>query len=115
MAGGQDREPYTAGPLGAAYRRCLEEGFAQGPSGYARDLVSVLRPWPFPPQEITAPVTLWYGGRDTSTVHSPDLGSTLEARLPRGRRHVLRSEGSSLLWTRSTDILTELAVPAPTE
>jgi pimeloyl-ACP methyl ester carboxylesterase len=107
MSSGQDRELYT-GALGRAYRTALEEGFSQGAAGYARDLRLVLGPWPTPPEQVPVPVDLWYGGQDTSPVHSPDLGRSLAARFSRGRRHLLPDEGSSLLWTRGADILAAL-------
>jgi hypothetical protein len=91
----------------------LDEGFAQGAGGYARDLRNVLGRWPIPPEEISIPIELCYGARDTSTFHSPDLGRTLTARLPFGRLQVMPDEGSSLLWTRSADILTALASTPP--
>jgi pimeloyl-ACP methyl ester carboxylesterase len=103
-----DAARYTAADFAPAYRAALAEGFAQGPAGYARDLVLALAPWPTPPERITVPVDLWYGGLDASTVHSPDHGRTLAGRLPRGRLHLLPDEGGSLLWTRSRDILVEL-------
>jgi pimeloyl-ACP methyl ester carboxylesterase len=109
MSGERDRAFYTDSALGPAYQRALEEGFAQGSAGYARDLAIVLGRWPVPVEEIAVPVDLWYGGQDTSTVHSPDLGRTLAARLPRGRLHLLPDEGGSLLWTRAPEILAALA------
>ena len=108
MSSGEDRELYT-GVLGPAYRTALEEGFSQGAGGYARDLRLALGPWPTAPEQIPVPVDLWYGGQDTSPVHSPDHGRSLAARFPRSRRHLLPGEGSSLLWTRGTDILATLA------
>jgi pimeloyl-ACP methyl ester carboxylesterase len=112
MSAERDRRLYTGSSLGPAYRAALEEGFVQGPAGYARDLRLVLGPWPTPVEKIVTPVHLWYGARDTSTVHSPDSGRTLAGRLPCSRLHVLPDEGSSLLWTQGAHILTELARPA---
>ena len=103
----QDRELYT-GALGRAYRTTLQEGFSQGAAGYARDLRLVLGPWPTAPEQIPVPVDLWYGGQDTSPVHSPDLGRSLAARFTHGRRYLLPDEGSSLLWTQGADVLATL-------
>lgn len=103
-----DAARYTAADFAPAYRAALAEGFAQGPAGYARDLVLALQPWPWPPERIEVPVDLWYGGHDASAVHSPDHGATLAGRFPRGHRHLLPDEGGSLLWTRSRDILAAL-------
>ncbi len=59
-------------------------------------------------EDITIPVDLWYGGLDTSTVHSPDFGATLASRLPNASHTVDPEEGGSILATRSGDILAKL-------
>lgn len=96
------REPGFA----AAYRRALEEGFAQGAAGYARDTVLAMGRWPIPLAEITGPVDLWYGEQDTS--HSPDNGAFLATRIPGAHRHVVPGTGGALLWTHAEPILTRL-------
>jgi pimeloyl-ACP methyl ester carboxylesterase len=108
MSSPADRAYYTGGAFGAAYREALDEGFAQGAGGYARDLVTAIGDWYVAPEQVGVPVDLWYGGGDTSPVHSPDQGRGLAARFPRGRLHLLPDEGGSLLWTRSADILVGL-------
>lgn len=112
MSGDSDRAFY-GGPLAEAYRRSLEEGFAAGAAGYARELAVTYRPWPFRLEELRVPVQLWYGLLDTSPVHSPDFGATLERRIPDARRFAVDDAGSSLLWTRARDILATLADSAP--
>jgi pimeloyl-ACP methyl ester carboxylesterase len=104
-----DRARYEGTDLGAAVRAALADGFAQGVEGYARDLVTALGPWPVRPEDLAVPVHLWYGAHDTSTVHSPDLGTALAARIPSARHTVLDDEGGALLWTRSRDVLAALA------
>lgn len=104
----RDRALYESEPFGTAYRQALQEGFAQGAQGYARDLVNTLSPWPIKLEDITTPVDLWYGGLDASTVHSPDFGATMASRLPNASHIVDLQEGGSILWTRSRDILTKL-------
>ncbi|MFJ6655946.1 alpha/beta fold hydrolase [Streptomyces sp. NPDC091377] len=96
------REPGFA----AAYRRALEEGFAQGAAGYARDTVLATGRWPFALRAIGVPVRIWYGERDES--HSPDHGATLAARMPGARRRVVEGAGGALLWTHTEEILAGL-------
>ena len=108
MSSDVDLAVYTAPDFAAVYRRALDEGFAQGAAGYARDLVLAFGRWPFDPAGIKVPVDLWYGGQDTSTVHSPDLGATLALRIPTARRHLLPDAGGSLLWTHADEILESL-------
>jgi pimeloyl-ACP methyl ester carboxylesterase len=103
-----DRARYEGTDLGPAVRAALDDGFAQGAAGYARDLVTALGPWPERPEELRVPVHLWYGAQDTSTVHSPDLGRSLAARIPGARLTVLDDEGGALLWTRTRDVLEPL-------
>ncbi|OJH34637.1 alpha/beta fold hydrolase [Cystobacter ferrugineus] len=108
MSGERDRALYQSEPFGTAYQRCLREGFSQGARGYARDLVNALGPWLVEPERISVKVDLWYGGQDTSTVHSPDFGVSLAARLPNATLTVDSHEGGSILWTRARDILARL-------
>ncbi len=108
MSSERDRTVYGAEPFAAAYERALREGFTRGAAPYARDLVNALAPWPFTLEDIDVPVDLWYGGQDTSPVHSPDFGATLAERLPRATRVLDAAEGSSILWTRAGDILARL-------
>lgn len=103
-----DRELYTEPAFERAYRRALAEGFAQGPAGYARDTALAMAPWPFALEDLDVPVDLWYGRHDASAVHSPDLGATLERRIPGARRRVLPDAGGGILWTHGAEILAEL-------
>ena len=110
----RDRAVYQDAAFDAAFRRSLQEGFHQGAAGYTRDLINAMSPWPFAVEEITAPVHLWYGLKDTSTTHSPDFGATLAKRLPNDTLIQDPQSGGSILWTRARDILTALtnqAVP----
>lgn len=96
------REPGFA----AAYRRALDEGFAQGSAGYARDTVLAMGRWPLALDGITVPVHLWYGEPDTS--HSPDNGALLATRIPGAQRHIVPGIGGALLWTHAEPILVSL-------
>jgi pimeloyl-ACP methyl ester carboxylesterase len=108
MSGDCDRQLYETESFSAAYRQALQEGFSQSAAGYARDLVNALSEWPVKLEEITVPVDVWYGGLDTSPVHSPDFGATLASRLPNASLTVDPEAGGSILWTRSRDILSKL-------
>jgi pimeloyl-ACP methyl ester carboxylesterase len=104
-AGFESLALYTTPGFESAYRRALREGFAQGGQGYARDLALAMGRWPFDVARIQVPVELWYGGKDTSIVHSPDHGALLSRRIPTARLHLLPEAGGSLLWTHAEDIL----------
>lgn len=106
----RDAALYRSKGFGPAYERALEEGFAQGAEGYARDLVNALGPWTVQPEDVELPVDLWYGVRDTSRTHSPDHGATLASRLRNGSRVLDPEAGGSILWTRSREILAKAEV-----
>ncbi|OZM75264.1 alpha/beta hydrolase [Amycolatopsis antarctica] len=108
FSGIPDRDFHGESGFAAAYRACLTEGFRGGAGGYARDLVTASTPWTVCPEDVTAPVDLWYGLLDTSPVHSPDFGATLALRLPDARLHTIEDEGSSILWNRAPEILETL-------
>ncbi|GAA0239009.1 alpha/beta hydrolase [Cryptosporangium japonicum] len=108
MSSDADRAIYTEPSFAAAYRRALTEAFVQGTDGYVTDTLLSMTRWPFDPAEIRVPVTLWYGARDTSPVHSPDFGASLARRIPGAARHLLPDEGGALLWTRGCDIVSGL-------
>lgn len=98
-----DLAVYRDATFERVYRRCMREAFAQGPAGYARDTTLAMGRWPFDLTTIDVPVDLWYGEQDTS--HSPDLGSSLAARIPEARRHILPGIGGAVLWTHAETIL----------
>lgn len=108
LSGDDDRAVYTEPTFARAFRRALSEAFTQGPAGYARDTVLAMSPWPFDVAAIAAPVELWYGAKDTSAVHSPDLGESLARRIPTAQRHVLADAGGALLWTHAAAVLRSL-------
>ncbi|MGW1894939.1 alpha/beta fold hydrolase [Streptomyces sp. NPDC002004] len=103
-----DRAVYTAPFFQHAFRRAMDEGFSQGPAGYARDTVLAMGRWPFDPANIAVPVDLWYGEQDTSLAHSPDLGESLTRMIPTATRHLLPTAAGSLLWTHAGAVLRTL-------
>ncbi|TMR28626.1 alpha/beta hydrolase [Nonomuraea zeae] len=101
-----DRSIYRQPDFTRAYRRAMDEAFAQGPSGYARDTVLAMGRWPYALEEVSVPVDLWYGEMDTG--HSPDQGATLARRIPGARRHLVPGAGGAVLWTHAEPILRAL-------
>jgi pimeloyl-ACP methyl ester carboxylesterase len=100
-----DRAVYLEPTYAAAFASALDEGFVQGPDGYARDTLLVMQRWPFDPAEIRPPVHLWYGSVDASPFHSLDLGASLASRIPGATRTVVDGAGGSILWTHGSAIL----------
>lgn len=91
----------------AMLRAALTDGFAQGPSGYARDTVLATTPWPAHLLTPGTGVRLLFGSDDS--VHSPDLGATLQSRIPGARRTVVSDVGGALLWARPDLVLNRLS------
>lgn len=86
----------------------MDEGFSQGPAGYARDTALTMGRWPFDPSQISVPVEVWYGQQDTSPTHSPDLGSGLARLIPTAHRHIVQDAAGAVLWTHTQAILCSL-------
>ena len=103
-----DRAVYLEPAFAAAFASALDEGFVQGPDGYARDTLLAMQRWPFDPAEIRPAVHLWYGRLDASPFHSLDLGASLARRIPGAARTVVEGAGGSLLWTHGSEILEAL-------
>jgi pimeloyl-ACP methyl ester carboxylesterase len=103
-----DLAVYLAPAFEAACSSALDEGFAQGPDGYARDTLLVMQRWPFDPAEIRVPVQLWYGSVDASPFHSLDLGASLAGRIPGAARTIVEGAGGAVLWTHGTEIVEAL-------
>lgn len=104
-----DLAVYRDPAFDAAWRRALEEGFAQGPGGYARDTALAMGRWSahgLDPSRIAVPVDLWYGEEDTG--HSPDRGAGLAARIPGAVRRTVPGAGGAVLWTHAGEILRTL-------
>ena len=108
MSGEQDRLIYASEDFAPAYRAALNAGFQQGAAGYARDTILAMAPWPFKLEDITCPVYLWYGLKDTSPVHSPDFGVSLSKRIKNAQLHHFEDDGSAILWTKADEILSKL-------
>ena len=108
----RDLAVYRQPVFAAAYRRALDEAFAQGAAGYARDTALAMGRWGIGLSDIAVPVDLWYGQEDTG--HSPDHGAGLTSRIPGAVRHLVPEAGGSVLWTHAEQVLRTLLAHAPT-
>jgi pimeloyl-ACP methyl ester carboxylesterase len=103
-----DLAVYLDPAFAAVFASAVDEGFAQGPDGYARDTLLAMQRWPFDPAKIRQLVHLWYGSSDASPFHSLDFGASLARRIPGATRTVVDGGGGSILWTHGTEILEAL-------
>ncbi|MEU2129180.1 alpha/beta hydrolase [Streptomyces sp. NPDC018352] len=101
-----DLDVYRQPAFAAAYRRALDEAFTQGAAGYARDTVLAMGRWGIGLSDISVPVDLWYGEKDTG--HSPDQGVRLASRIPGAVRHLVPEAGGAVLWTHAGQVLSTL-------
>ncbi|MEE6164193.1 MULTISPECIES: alpha/beta fold hydrolase [unclassified Mycolicibacterium] len=101
-----DAVVYDQARFRAMLRAALDDGFAQGPAGYALDTVLATSPWPSHLLSPAVDVHVLFGADDT--VHSPDLGATLAARIPGATRSVFAGFGGALLWARPDVVMGRL-------
>jgi pimeloyl-ACP methyl ester carboxylesterase len=85
------------------FRTALQDAFAGGAAGYARDTVLAMTAWPAELFDPAVDVRILFGGDDA--VHSPDLGAQLTNRIRGARREVVAGAGGALLWARPELVL----------
>lgn len=107
----EDLAVYRSPAFHTAFRAALDDGFRQGPAGYARETAMAMGRWPFDLGAVTTPVDIWFGELDTS--HSPDQGATLVARIPGARRRLVPGAGGAILWTHPEPMLRTLLARTP--
>lgn len=90
--------------------RSVAEPFRQGSRGPARELVLVVRPWGFRPEDVTMEVHLWQGEADVMV--PPSMGRYLSRALPNCRARFCPGEGHLMLIEHMDEILSAL-FPAP--
>jgi pimeloyl-ACP methyl ester carboxylesterase len=89
-----------------AYAAGRVESFRDGARWLALELALLSRPWGFDLGAVRAPVTLWYGERDTVTPAS--IGRDFERALPNATLRVVDG-GHQLLFSRWREILADVA------
>jgi pimeloyl-ACP methyl ester carboxylesterase len=91
-----------------AYARGRVESFRDGGLWLARELAYLGRPWGFELVDVRAPVTLWWGERDT--VCPPSIGRDYARRLPNATLQLV--DGThQLLFSRWREILASVTGP----
>lgn len=105
---GRRPTPPTGSPMtDEAYARGRVESFRSGGLWLARELAYLGRPWRFDLAEVRAPVTLWWGERDT--VCPPSIAREFERRLPNATLRLV-DDTHQILFTRWREILADAAV-----
>jgi pimeloyl-ACP methyl ester carboxylesterase len=104
---GRRPTPPTGSPMtDEAYARGRVESFRSGGLWLARELAYLGRPWRFDLAEVRAPVTLWWGERDT--VCPPSIAREFERRLPNATLRLV-DDTHQILFTRWREILADAA------
>ncbi len=99
--------PPTGSPEGdEAYTRGRTESFRTGGLWLAYELAYLTRPWGFELGDVRAPVTLWFGERDTTC--PPAIARELERRLPDATIRLV-DDTHQLLFSRWREILADAA------
>jgi pimeloyl-ACP methyl ester carboxylesterase len=92
-----------------AHARGRLESFRDGGLWLARELAYLGRPWGFELADVRAPVTLWWGERDT--VCPPAIGRDFERRLPNTTLRLV-DDTHQLLFSRWREILEDVSAVA---
>ncbi len=87
----------------------LREGVRTGVQGCAYDNLAWCPDWAFNLADVTAPVELFYGARDT--LMPPTHGRWLRQQLPDARLHLWESAGHLDLLARSAEVAAMLTRP----
>lgn len=90
-----------------AYARGRVESFRHGGLWLAYELAYLGRPWGFELAEVTAPVTIWWGGRDR--VCPPPIAHAYERLLPDATLRLV-DDTHQLLFSRWREILADASV-----
>jgi pimeloyl-ACP methyl ester carboxylesterase len=98
--------PTGAAATDEAYARGRLESFRDGGLWLARELAYLGRPWGFELADVRAPVTLWWGERDT--VCPPPIGRDFERRLPDATLRLV-DDTHQLLFSRWREILEDVS------
>ncbi|HEY3961346.1 MAG TPA: alpha/beta fold hydrolase [Gaiellaceae bacterium] len=88
----------------AAYARGRVESFTSGGRWLAQELAYLGRPWGFELSDVRAPVTIWWGDRDT--ICPPSIAHEYERRLPSATLKLV-ADGHSILFSRWREILAD--------
>ncbi|MFL5954033.1 MAG: alpha/beta fold hydrolase [Gaiellaceae bacterium] len=94
-----------------AYARGRVESFRQGGMWLARELAYLARPGDVDLADVRAPVTLWWGERDT--VCPPEIGRDYEERLADATLRLV-DDTHQLLFSRWREIIEDVSRPAMT-
>jgi pimeloyl-ACP methyl ester carboxylesterase len=104
---GKRPPPPTGDPVtDEAYARGRAESFRGGGMWLARELAYLGRPWGFELADVRAPVTLWWGERDT--VCPPPIARVYEQRLPAATLR-LTDDTHQILFTRWRELLADVS------
>jgi len=79
------------------------EGVRQGVRGFTQEGIIFAHPWGFPLEEISIPVSIWHGDRDTSIPLS--MAEHIAKAIPNSSLHVIPGEGHFLLLKYWKEIL----------
>ena len=110
-AWGKRTPPPTGNPAtDEAYARGRAESFRNGGLWLAHELAYLGRPWGFELGDVRAPVTLWWGERDT--VCPPAIGRDYEQRLPNATLRLI-DDTHQLLFSHWREILHDVAATRP--
>jgi pimeloyl-ACP methyl ester carboxylesterase len=85
----------------------VADALRHGTRGAVQELALLRPPWPFPLNEVTTPVHLWHGARDTNAPIA--IARRLVRELPAATLHVSDTSGHDIGLDRSLEIMSVIA------
>ncbi|MBX0295840.1 alpha/beta fold hydrolase [Haloarcula nitratireducens] len=99
----------SADEVARLVRADVLEAMADGPDGVVRELGLLARPWPFDLEEVTVPVTVFQGQRDTNV--APSTGERLAAALPEATLETVDADHLGTLCRAGNSVLRAVSSP----
>jgi len=85
----------------------VADALRPGTRGTVQELALIQRPWPFPLSEVSTPVHLWHGARDTNAPIA--IARRLARELPDATLHVSDSSEHDVGLDRGGEIMSVIA------
>ncbi|MFF6772869.1 alpha/beta fold hydrolase [Streptomyces sp. NPDC012637] len=91
--------------MGIAFAHATADAMRQ-PRGMVEEYRAWARPWGFRPEDVEAPVDLWFGAEDRLV--PPTWHARLARRLPHAELHVMDGSGHLVAYDRWREVLSRL-------
>lgn len=91
----------------AKFSRYLKEAKIQGSNAFSNEVCQVMSPWPFTPEQIKVPTTLYHGEQDKLIPLA--LAKRLANRVAHSQLYTYKDQGHYLIYQQWAEILQNIA------